>query len=220
MVAFLFKKPAAVQFIIPWLDSLQGDATPLRDEVPWITFEAKKWLSTFLTKDMVVFEWGSGGSTIYISKRVKRLISVEHDPEWYNKVQKAIKDNGISNCEYLLKEPSLLSDSEQNFQDPKYYLSGLSNYKGMSFETYVKVIDSFPDETFDLVIVDGRARPSCILHSLNKVRNGGYLMLDNSDREEYCRGVNLLTGWDQKDFFGPGPYARYSYVWGTSIWRK
>jgi hypothetical protein len=216
---FLFKNPAAVRFIIPWLNSLKHNATPLRDEVPWITFEAKKWLGNFLNKDMVVFEWGTGGSTIYISKRVKRLISVEHDPKWYKTVLKAIKDNGISNCKYVLKEPNP-SNTKQNFQDPKNYLSSSSIYKGMSFKAYVKVIDSFPDETFDLVIVDGRARPSCILHSLNKIRVGGYLMLDNSEREEYYMGVDLLANWDRKDFFGPGPYARYSYFWSTIIWGK
>ena len=33
--------------------------------IPWVTHGAKKWLDSYLKKDMKVFEWGSGGSTLY-----------------------------------------------------------------------------------------------------------------------------------------------------------
>lgn len=220
-VPILLKDPRNIRFLIPWNESLKRDRNSLKDNEIWITFKAKEWLEYFLNDNLVVFEWGTGGSTIYISKRVKRLISVENSREWYQYVLKAIRDNGIINCEYILKEPKKepnLSHTKQEIQDPQCYLSNSNNYKGWSFEAYVKAIESFQDETFDMVIVDGRARPSCILHSLNKVRVGGYLMLDNSERESYCMGVSLLADWDRQDFFGPGPYNKY--FWQTSIWKK
>jgi len=159
---------------------------------------------------MTVFEYGSGGSTIFFSKRVKKMISMEHDRTWYQHVLDILKDNNISNCEYLISEPQPSPDSQTGFTSKEY--------TNMSFEAYVKGIDAFPDKSFDLVFIDGRARPSCILHSLDKIRPGGFLMLDNSERIYYKQGKELLTNWEQTDFWGHGPYG--AYPWQTSVWRK
>ena len=40
-----------------------------------------------------VFEWGSGGSTVFFSSLVKSWVSYEHDPEWIKKVQKEMVGN-------------------------------------------------------------------------------------------------------------------------------
>ena len=37
---------------------------------------------------MKVFEWGSGGSTIYFKDKAFSWISIEHDPDWYRKIKK------------------------------------------------------------------------------------------------------------------------------------
>lgn len=213
----LLANPKSIRFFIPWIASLRADRNPLKDKNPWITFEAKEWLESFLNHNMTVFEWGSGGSTIFIAKRVKKLISVEHYRDYYQLVAQSLKKNNISNCEYLLKEPEPTA-RQSNFMDSKGYASGLPEYKNMSFENYVKSIESFPDENFDLVFIDGRARPSCIFHALSKVHPGGFLMLDNSEREEYQMAKDLLVDWVQKDFFGPGPYN--TTFWQTTVWKK
>lgn len=51
--------------------------------------------------------------------------------------------------------------------------------------SYVSQIDAFADASFDVVLIDGRARPACICHSVAKVKPGGMLILDNSDRAYY-----------------------------------
>ena len=66
---------------------------------PWITYDAIKWLDCFLNQTMRAFEWGSGGSTIFISQRVKHLISIEHDKKWYQLVLQSIEKNIFFNCE-------------------------------------------------------------------------------------------------------------------------
>ncbi len=216
---FLLSNPKAVRFVIPWVASLKSNRNPLKDEEPWVTFEAKEWLISFLTKNMIVFEYGQGGSTIFFSKRVKKLISVEHDRLWYQLVKKVINKNNIRNCELICVEPErCLATLNNNFMDPRNYASGDARYKNMHFETYVKTIELFPDESFDLVFIDGRARPSCILHSRSKVRPGGFIMLDNSERERYQMSKDLLIDWEQRDYYGPGPYS--VVFWQTSIFRK
>lgn len=212
--------PKSIRFLPRWIISVKCDKYTIKYKVPWIIFEAKEWLESLLTPDMSVFEWGSGGSTIFISERVRKLISVEHDREWYQVVSQSLKDNNILNCEYLIVEPHPDSrrSSDFNFNDPKAYISSESKYQGLSFESYCRSIDSFPDESFDLVFIDGRARPSCILHAVPKIKSGGFLLLDNSERGNYSVGEDLLKGWERIDFFGVGPID--TYPWQTTVWKK
>jgi len=90
-------------------------------------------------------------------------------------------------------------------------------YPGMSFDGYVKTIDAHPDETFDLILVDGRARADCSKRALCKIRKGGYLMLDNSNDSMIVEFLRFMEVCPRTDFHGiaPGwPPAR----WTTSLW--
>jgi len=216
------------KFFVPWLISVMPTLIPfskknaLTDHVPWITFEARKWLIDYLKADMSVFEYGSGGSTIFISKRVKELISVEHDKDWYLLVSNEIVKEDITNCRLLLREPELGILNNIDYSDPEAYLSAWPGYQGMNFKRYATSIPTsiqqFPDKSFDLVFIDGRARPSCIANALAKVRPGGYIMLDNSDRQRYLPAINLLRKWSNKRFYGVGPYLPHFLE--TAVWRK
>ena len=42
------------------------------------------WLENVLHSDSSVLEFGSGYSTIFLAKRVKRLVTIETDESWYN----------------------------------------------------------------------------------------------------------------------------------------
>jgi predicted O-methyltransferase YrrM len=53
---------------------------------PWLTQEAVSFLARNLRPEMRGFEWGSGRSTIWLAERVNRLVSVEHDPQWYEAI--------------------------------------------------------------------------------------------------------------------------------------
>jgi predicted O-methyltransferase YrrM len=61
----------------------------------------------------------------------------------------------------------------------------MKEHAGSSFEKYAKTIQQFPTEYFDLVLVDGRARPSCIQQSLPYLKHGGLLVVDNTERSYY-----------------------------------
>ena len=71
----------------------------------------------------------------------------------------------------------------------------------------MKQIDQYPDEYFHIVVVDGRARPSCISHALKKVKKGGYLIVDNSERDYYLVPFMFKKPyWRVWKFYGPVPY--------------
>jgi len=206
------KNPRLVKWYFHWRSSLNNQRNPLSDELPWITYGAMDWLANHLTKEMTIFEWGSGGSTAYFSRRVKRVITIEHDPIWYQDVANALEKKGYKNASLKLVEPVAANNINP------WYTSTDANYIGKSFEPYITAIDGYADSFFDVVMVDGRARPGCMRQALVKVKHNGYLILDNSDRAEYASGQALLVNWKNNLFFGPGPYVNFPT--GTTIWQR
>jgi len=185
--------------------------------VPWITYKAKEWLDSYLKDEMQVFEWGSGGSTLYFSGKVKDVVSVEHDKNWYKEIIDIISKQKIKNCEYKLIKPSGKLLKDKPFYEPQTYTSIIfRRYWGMSFEKYVNVICNYRDKSFDLILIDGRARASCIYKAINKVKRKGYVILDNSERKEYNEAKSLLNNYNKKAFYGSGPYVKSN--WETTIW--
>jgi hypothetical protein len=201
-----------------WKKSLMKGVDFVNDRLPWITFHGREFIESLLTLDSLVFEYGSGGSTLYYSARCKYVISVEHDSQWFNAVNAILSRDGISNCHSVLIAPQRDGYSTSDPADPRGYYSSSDLHQGWNFKRYVAFIDSFPDCHFDFVAIDGRARPSCILHARRKIKVGGYLMLDNSDRPQYEKAKDLMLGWAKYEFFGPGPYNLY--FWETTVWKK
>ena len=54
---------------------------------------AIKLIESYLDKDDIVYEYGSGGSTLWFSPLVKKFYSVEHTPEWYEKLLPHLDNN-------------------------------------------------------------------------------------------------------------------------------
>jgi len=162
-------------------------------------------------------------STLYFSVKVKNITSIEHDKNWYNNIKKELVKRNINNCEYFLIEPDKFDDKNSNgintFNKP-----GLKVYSKFIFDKYIESIDKYPDNYFDLVFIDGRARLGCIQHSIGKIKIGGYLVMDNSDESKYNLTKNLLKKYEKRDFFGiapANPYLELSKVsyWKASVWK-
>lgn len=47
---------------------LKNKIDPIQFKMPWITFPAIRRIKKFIRKDMIVFEYGSGGSTLFFQK--------------------------------------------------------------------------------------------------------------------------------------------------------
>lgn len=187
------------------LDSDSDDGEP----IPWMTYEAVDWLGKNVKKDYKVFEWGTGNSTLYFLNKVEYICSVEHDKNWYNSVLGKLTDLDFNNYDYKLVEP------EKNGEG---YRSHAGEFTGQSFKKYCHEIDSYPDNYFDLIVVDGRARFDCARLAMNKVKDGGYIVLDNAERAQYAQIHELFKDWGKIVFYGHGPYNLNK--WGTAIFSK
>ncbi len=209
----LRRDPAGRRQLRYWLHSLRSSSNPIDDERPLIMFAAASGLE--LRCDMKVFEWGSGASTLYLARRVQELTSVEHDPDWHRWIAAALRDRGIGNCRYVLAEPGPAGSGAPHEADEPF-VSVRRRYAGASFERYVKVLDAYPDQHFDLVLVDGRQRVACGRRAIPKIRCGGRLLLDNSERSAYEPLRRLLEGYPVSNFFGIGPGQ--AKPWQTTVW--
>ena len=65
------------------------------DHIPWITYPAIDFLNQYDFSECSVFEFGSGGSTLYWAKRCKSVTSVEHFAPWYDKMQDDMPSNAV-----------------------------------------------------------------------------------------------------------------------------
>lgn len=209
-----------LRYYSEWLRTQQREVSAFSEGVPWITFEARDFLVENLLKpEWSVFEYGSGGSTVFLSKKVRQVISIEHDVDWFGRVAQALRQGRATNCELSLIPPEIGdAGGGEDPANPADYCSSREEYREYRFLKYAASIDSMPDQSFDLVIIDGRARPSCIQHAYRKVKVGGWLLLDNSERQHYQRAKGILSGWEPNAFFGPGPYGRN--FWETTVWRR
>ena len=206
---------------LEWRKSLDFKSSPLSKGLPWLTFSATRFLEKAITKEMRVYEYGSGGSTKFFCRKAKEVISVEHDSKWQSQVEEELKSCGHTNFNVSLIESKLSGDFIENrTEDPDSYFSNDSRYIGQSFQDYASDIDKYPDEYFDIVLIDGRARPSCFKHSVSKVKKNGFIILDNADRSYYAYIHKSLdkSSWKKSSFYGPGPY---SYIfWETCFWQS
>jgi len=198
--------------------------------VPWFTYPAVDYLNRLIRPDWKVFEYGAGGSTGWWAARVAEVVSVEHDSEWAAHVRTLVRGKNctvISAPEasperpdsvalldefFALEVPPVLTKDEQH-----NYRSGLL---WQPFRAYAGAIGGYQKQSFDVVVVDGMARSLTAWLAAHWVKPDGIVIFDNSDRDTYAPGYDLLhqAGFQRIDFWGPGPINPYE--WCTSLFVK
>ena len=127
-----------------------------------MTKEESIFLLSNIEKDHRVLEYGSGYSTLEISKNCKFILSIEHDEEWYKIVSNMSSD--FKNINLVLKKPNLP------------YIEGKFNCgKYKEFKDYINA--PFEYEKFDLVFIDGRARVECSKYVNNFINDGAFIFV-------------------------------------------
>lgn len=193
--------------------------------IPWIPFAARDFLEPKLQPHMKVFEWGSGGSTIWFAQRVAHVTSIEHWDRYRDLLMISLDDYNITNVtlHFVLPGKGRINahpdvDHPDNYFGHRYERA----FDNENFKTYVASIDAFPDSHFDVVFVDGQARSACLKHGPPKVKPGGFLMFDNSDRKRHFKFIKFpQNDWETFVFNDLGPdYGRTGLPWECTIYRR
>lgn len=180
-----------------------------------------------IPSDARVFEYGSGNSTLWWQAHAGEVVSVEHDRPWFEHAKTGeradvrLREAGDTQNESQFEElrqvlvelPKVPADLDEHTQTAR----GLTTEP---FLSYIAELMSFPKGHFDVIIVDGMAREACARLAADRLKAGGFIVFDNSDREEYANAYRYLidAGFARIDYWGPGPINPYE--WCTSIFAK
>jgi hypothetical protein len=185
------------------------------DYMPQITPDAIAFLESIVQPDWKVFEWGSGQSTVFFARRVAEMVSVEHHPDWVRTVKNLLSPESLE-ITYLFRE-AIPDMGERDPDDPLCYRCGEGDTA--DWKDYVTAIETYPDSYFDLAFIDGGARLSCLWHAMPKVKPGGYILLDDSEREWYWSVLEeMLATWGKSVF--PGLKGMAEQPSEATFWRK
>lgn len=157
--------------------SLDRDGKPL----PWLTYSFIDFITPRLTQMQSIFEYGSGNSTLFYSKYVKKVVAVEHDQSWFNKLS-AVKPENVE---------LIFSNLEPG-----------GAYSRQAMQS---------GEKYDIMIIDGRDRVNCCRNSINALAPGGVLVLDDAERAKYSGVYSFMkeAGYKELTFSGISPGLFY-----------
>jgi hypothetical protein len=191
--------------------TLRPDRDPVSDMQPWIQFQARSLVTNWLPAGAQVLEFGAGGSTLYWLRNRARVVTIEHEASWAQLVRRRAESLGSLTGNLDLRVVVPTKGASAAGPGTTYYSSTDASFAGMSFKEYAHAADDLAPSSVDLLVVDGRARHACLLQNLLKVKPGGVLLLDNSERPEYQDAIDAASaqGWRWQHFPGPFPYLRH-----------
>ena len=146
---------------------------------PWIVPAAVGWLRRRIRPGWRVLELGAGRSTLWFARRAGEVVSFEDNPFWVAWGRERLAAAGLANVDL----------------------------RQLPVARFLPELGRLADESFDLVVVDfleshGADRVEAVRRARAKLRPGGLLLLDDSDRPVYAEAYDLLAGWRERRFVG------------------
>lgn len=155
---FIFK----TGFFYSWIykESLDNNKKPL----PWISYSAIDYLSKLDLSKFIIFEYGSGNSTIWYLDKFKKIYSVENNDEYRKN---------------LIFKISKIQQKEKNEKSLAPYEIFYEN----DVSKYNNYINNF-SFSFDVIMIDGAfEREECVDQVIKHVKqfSNKLIILDNAD---------------------------------------
>lgn len=60
---------------------------------------------------------------------------------------------------------------------------------------YAQICDTFPDNYFDIIVIDGKDRVQCSEKAQRILKPGGIVMLDDAERPRYAPIFDMFKSW-------------------------
>jgi hypothetical protein len=152
--------------------------------IPWYTYPAIDYIKQLDFRSRTIFEYGSGNSTLFWASVASRVVSVEEDETWYHHLAPRLPRN----CELVLE---------------------------VDLDEYVAVVERYK-EPFDVIVIDGASRGhtrlKCAHRALPRLREGGMIILDNSDWLPESARVLRESGLIEVDMTGFVPISGHTHT--------
>ena len=169
-------------------------------DVPWWTYRAIDIVDVWLAsrpRPIRVFEYGSGASTLWLARRADEVHSVEHHAGFAEHIRPTLEQH--ANIYLNVVEPMKSANPDVP--------SAKEGHAGLDFADYVATIDKVGG-SFDLIVIDGRAREACLTAAIPRVAADGIIVFDNSRRARYERAI-AASGLTERRLRGLTPTLPY-----------
>lgn len=160
---------------------------PLDLRLPWFSWGAIRYLQGHIKPGMKVFEWGSGGSTLFFADHQCDVYSVEDNLKWHalmhEKASSTAKKITLQHIPYDFNRA-------ENFGESKYLNPDIDLW------------------SFDIIVVDGtegtiKVRPQCFEKAQASIKQHSIIVVDDSWR--YPEIVEASKAARVQRFQGTGP---------------
>ncbi len=165
---------------------------------PWMKYREIGIIEDLLTglKPMRVLEWGAGYGTLHFAKFLPpgaQWIAVEHDPAWAERIRMQRTDSRVR----IHAIPPEAEDWRDRDKDGTYD----------DFRSYVDFPEKFGP--FDFILVDGRARESCLQKAHSLLSPNGVALLHDANRSfQRAPGGQFPSEAEFKDY----------RLWSGGLW--
>jgi Methyltransferase domain len=160
---------------------------PVDLRIPWWSFAAIDFIGKQCRPEFEVFEYGSGGSTLFFAERCKSVTAVEDHAEWRDSVEKALAARSLKNAELLVRP---------------YDFRAAVDFESSSY------LQALGEKSYDLIVVDGQdwgadIRPVCFHRAESYIKAGGMIVVDDSWRYRGLKQSNRAK--EVRTFESVGP---------------
>jgi hypothetical protein len=164
-----------------WLKSRRaGRCVDAQGEpVPWYTYPAIDFIRQLDVRELTVFEYGSGFSTLFWAKRARSIVSIEADEKWFAE----ISSRTPTNTELILASTDV--------------------------DSYAKKIVEHGTFDIIVIDGTGETRLACSRLAPRHLNPRGFIILDNSDLWLESAAALRSSDLIQVDFTGLSPLGRH-----------
>lgn len=159
-------------------------------------------IEKYMKEADMVLEWGSGYSTSYFSKHVKKYVSIEHNPEWFRNVVNSLPHN----VEYYLVQrndpdrrdevldsvaPKVLRKCDRTIiREGIAHMPCIGGGQDWhSYMNYIKKPLDLPYRNYDVIFIDGRSRAMCGYVALELLAEDGVVIYHDFNNRERYHGI-------------------------------
>jgi hypothetical protein len=149
------------------------------DALPWYTYPCIDFLKYRSFEDKTVLEFGGGQSTLWWAKKAARVVTVEGDRGWYEKLRNKVPAN------VDLRFASMDSEAE-------------------NVAAVRDIVASRKESSFDVIVIDGLYRAAMIEIAVRSMAQDGMIVCDNAEGYGIYEGFKE-RGLSRVDFYGYAP---------------
>jgi len=169
----------------------------MQKPIPFLTMDAIRLMDKLVKPGMNILEIGGGNSSLWFLKRGVNLTTYEHDRQWALMVESKVKEH------------------------PEQYNAESFTLRIMQGSDVLNDLEKLGDKCFDVLLVDCMnaytRRTECLRIAKSKVKDGGWVILDNSDNPANWPADEIMNGKEMYRFTGYTPMSLF--VCQTSFWR-